>query len=167
MDIPIRVGISPTKNIDRFEWFLEKATEIGVTSVTPVICTRSERRSLKMERLIKVMLSAMKQSLRLTLPRIEPFMPFKEFVHRIPGDSDNDSQRIICHCQSQNLPLLKSFYRPGSRSRVLIGPEGDFTSEEVGLAESNGFNGVTLGEVRLRTETAALVALHTIHLLND
>jgi 16S rRNA (uracil1498-N3)-methyltransferase len=89
----------------------------AVTSVTPVICTRSERRSLKMERLIKVMLSAMKQSLRLTLPRIEPIMPFKEFVHRIPGDSDNDSQRIICHCQSQNLPMLKSFYRPGSRRR--------------------------------------------------
>jgi len=159
----IHIAIAPTKNIDRFEWFLEKATEIGVTEITPIICQRSERNKVKPERLQKILVGAMKQSLRLWLPKLNATVPLKFFFN---PKSEIRNPKFICHCQSQNLPSLRSLYPRNSNVLIMIGPEGDFTAEEIQLAEKSGFSGVNLGKNRLRTETAGIVAVHTIQLLN-
>ncbi len=160
----IHIAIAPTKNIDRFEWFLEKATEIGITEITPIICQRSERNAIKPERLQKLLVGAMKQSLRLWLPTLNPQISFKNFFSH---DSRLTTQNFIAHCQSHNLPSLQSLYKRGENVLIMIGPEGDFTTEEIDNAKSNGFSEVTLGKSRLRTETAGIVALHTVQLLNE
>ncbi|MBA2407044.1 MAG: 16S rRNA (uracil(1498)-N(3))-methyltransferase [Chitinophagales bacterium] len=157
----IHIAIAPTKNNDRFEWFLEKATEIGVSEITPIICTRSERNQVKQQRLNKILISAMKQSMRLWLPKLNEIEKFENFLK---VNSPLINSKFICHCQSQNLPALKNRHRERENVRILIGPEGDFTLEEINLAESNGFISVNLGDSRLRTETAGLVAIHTIQL---
>jgi 16S rRNA (uracil1498-N3)-methyltransferase len=179
----IHIAIAPTKNNDRFEWFLEKATEIGVTQITPVICQRSERDKIKHERLQKILIGAMKQSLRLWLPKFHDSIKFPQFVNpdqkigtgrqssSFNPDNpailrDGTGQKFIAHCQSSNLPSLHSLYTPKSNVLILIGPEGDFTLEEIQLAESSGFSAVNLGRNRLRTETAGIIAVHTIQLMN-
>jgi len=161
----IHIAIAPTKNIDRFEWFLEKASEIGVTEISPIISQRSERDKIKHDRLNKILISSMKQSLHLWLPRLNELSTFKSIINH--QSSIVNHQKFIAHCQSQNLPSLKSLYQPKKSVPILVGPEGDFTREEVTLAEENGFVSVSLGEARLRTETAGIVALLTVQLLNN
>ena len=159
----IHVAIAPTKNIARFEWFLEKATEIGIDQVSPIKCARSERKVIKNERLNKILISAMKQSLKATLPQLEELKTFKQWLSELP---DSNEQRFIAHCIDEEKQHLKEKYIPKQNVLLMIGPEGDFTKEEVTMAAKKGFQPVTLGESRLRTETAGIVGTHILNLLN-
>lgn len=158
----IHIGIAPTKNIDRFEWFLEKATEIGIDEITPLICQRSERQQVKLERLNKVLISAMKQSLSVHLPILNPATDLKRLIQ-----STIDGQKFMGYVDEKVTHQLKDFYRKGEKVMILIGPEGDFTAEEVEFAKGSGFIPVTLGPSRLRTETAGVVACTIINILNQ
>lgn len=156
------IAIAPTKNNDRLEWFLEKATEIGISQITPIICENSERKTIKTERLNKILVSAMKQSLDYYLPKLNAPTTFKEFILQ-----PSTFKKFIAHCEeSQKKPLSKSIEKEDN-VLILIGPEGDFTTNEIELAINNDFKPVSLGNKRLRTETAALIATHTIALLNE
>ena len=156
----VHVAIAPTKNLDRIEWFAEKTTEIGIDAITLLRCRFSERKELKTERLNKILVSAMKQSLKAVLPQLSEMTPFAEFVAR-----PFDGQKFIAHCYDEgDRKELTELYRPGE---ILIGPEGDFSPEEVEQAIACGFRPVMLGPSRLRTETAGLVACHTIQLMNQ
>jgi len=158
----VHIAIAPTKNINRFEWFLEKATEIGIDVIIPLICQRSERKVIKAERLNKVITSAMKQSLKAYHPVLNEAMSFNDVI-----DSDFTGNKFIAYVEEGEHPLLQSLYKPGEDAIILIGPEGDFSPEEVVKAKENGFRTVSLGESRLRTETAGVVAVHTIAMLNN
>jgi 16S rRNA (uracil1498-N3)-methyltransferase len=158
----LHLAVAPTKNIDRFEWFLEKATEIGITEITPVICEHSERTNLRTDRLLKVLISAMKQSLNLHLPVLNEPVRFSDFLKK-----DFSGQKFIGYVEEKQEILLKERYQKGSDCVILIGPEGDFSKEEIEKAKQNGFETISLGNSRLRTETAAIVATMTINLLND
>jgi 16S rRNA (uracil1498-N3)-methyltransferase len=158
----VHIAIAPTKNIERIEWFLEKATEIGINRVTPLLCRFSERKEIKTERLEKVMVSAMKQSLKAYLPQLDPLTKFNDFISQ-----PFDGQKFIAHCDEQHRDLLKKLVVPNQKYLILIGPEGDFSSEEIELAIKAGFHPVSLGDSRLRTETAGVVACHTFNLLNE
>lgn len=158
----LHIAVAPTKNMDRMEWFAEKATEIGIDAITCLNCRFSERREIKPARLEKILVSAMKQSQKATLPRLEGMTDFKSFVSQ-----PFDGRKFIAHCEDGDKTLLKQTYRPGENALVLIGPEGDFSPEEIELALKKGFEPISLGDSRLRTETAALVACHTIHVLNQ
>jgi len=158
----LHIAIAPTKNIDRLEWFLEKATEIGIDEITPVLCEHSERKVIKPERLEKIIVSAMKQSLKAYLPLFNPLISFNEFV-LAPTATD----KFIAHCYEGNKPHLKNVVQPGNNVLILIGPEGDFSTKEVELATSVGFSEVSLGNARLRTETAGVVACHIANLANE
>lgn len=158
----LHLAVAPTKMNDRYEWFLEKTTEIGVREITPVICDHSERKVVKLDRYERVLQSAMKQSLHLTIPVLHQDVPFLEFV-----SSGIEGDKFIAHCEEKEKKSLKSVLKPGSRSTVLIGPEGDFSSEEIEMALKNGWVPVSLGNSRLRTETAAIVACHTAALANE
>ena len=156
----ITMAVAPTKHLDRMEWMVEKLTETGFDSLVPLLCRWSERKELKPERLDKIAVSAMKQSLKATLPEICPMTPFKRFVEQMAGVP----QKFIAHCDSASeRRLLSREYRPGADCVVAIGPEGDFSPEEIDMALEAGFIPVSLGEARLRTETAALLACHTLH----
>lgn len=157
----LQIAFAPTKNIDRIEWFAEKATEIGVDRFTPILCKHSERKEIKAKRIEKILISAMKQSQKALLPQLDEMQSFSKFIRQ-----DFDGQKYIAHCYPQEKALLKDIYRKGDNALILIGPEGDFSEEEVREAIANGFQPISLGESRLRTETAALVACHTIHVLN-
>lgn len=160
---PIEVAIAPTKNLDRMEWFTEKTTEMGIDAIVPLLCRFSERKELKVERIEKIAISAMKQSLKAVLPRIDEMTPFERYV-REPFDG----QKFIAHCYAdEERKLLSQTYKAGSSARILIGPEGDFSPEEVSLAIENGYVPISLGASRLRTETAGVVACHTLHTLNE
>lgn len=150
----IHLAIAPTKQTERMEWLLEKATEIGVDEITPLICRRSERDSLRLDRLEKILVSAMKQSLRAWLPRLNPPTRFPDFVRQSAEPS-----RFIAWCAQHPLPHLKSLLQPGQDCVMAIGPEGDFHPEEVEAALRAGFQEVSLGTARLRTETAGLYAV--------
>jgi 16S rRNA (uracil1498-N3)-methyltransferase len=158
----VHIAIAPTKNMDRLEWFLEKATEIGIDSITPLLCRYSERKEIKTDRLEKVMVSAMKQSLKAYLPQLNSLTKFSDFVRQ-----PFDGQKFIAHCEEQQRDLLTSKIEPHSKYLILIGPEGDFSTEEIELAILAGFHPVSLGESRLRIETAGLVACHTFNLMNQ
>lgn len=158
----LTIAIAPTKNTDRFEWFLEKSTEIGIDRIVPVICQHSERKDLKRDRLEKILISAIKQSGQLFLPELTHSMPFKDLV-RLPFDGD----RFIAHCEPGEKNLLKNSLSVGRNVLILIGPEGDFDPLEIKLALEQGFKPVSLGESRLRTETAGIVACHTVSLINQ
>lgn len=156
----LHIAIAPTKNIDRLEWFLEKATEIGIDEITPVICQRSERRVLKTERLNKVLLSAMKQSLKTYLPKLNEPVALDKFI------SENTTEhKYICLMNAED--HLKNKLISSENSLVLIGPEGDFTETEIALARQHNFIPVSLGKSRLRTETAGIVAASIVSLLNQ
>ena len=157
----IHIAIAPTKSIDRFEWFLEKATEIGVDEITPLICAHSERQQVKTERLQKVLIAALKQSLKAYLPRLNESVKFEKFIIR-----NIEEPKFIAHCESNEEPALQSVYQKSKDCTILIGPEGDFSFDEVSLAKNSGFIPINLGKSRLRTETAGIVACHTIHLVN-
>lgn len=157
----LTIAIAPTKNMDRFEWFAEKATEIGIDFIVPLICQHSERKDLKTDRLEKILVSAMKQSGQLYLPQIVKPTSFKDFVNQpFAGD------KMIAHCEPGNKSEFKHSITPGKNVLILIGPEGDFSPAEISIAINNGFSPVSLGETRLRTETAGLVACHTVCLVN-
>lgn len=158
----VHISIAPTKNIERMEWFLEKATEIGVDRITPLICRFSERKEIKNDRLEKVMISAMKQSLKAKLPQLDPLTKFNDFIAQ-----PFEAQKFIAHCDEQHRDLLKKIIEPNQNYLILIGPEGDFSSEEIEKALQAGFHPVSLGDSRLRTETAGVVACHTFNLMNE
>lgn len=161
-DFYLHIAVAPTKNMDRMEWFVEKATEIGIDAVTCLNCRFSERREIKPARLEKILVSAMKQSQKATLPELTGMTDFHSFVAR-----PFNGRKFIAHCEEGEKPLLQHACRPGENALVLIGPEGDFSPEEISLALQQGFEPVSLGKSRLRTETAALVACHTVHILNS
>lgn len=158
----IHIAVAPTKNMDRMEWFAEKATEIGIDEITCLNCRFSERKEVKPARLEKILVSAMKQSQKASLPLLNGMTDFKEFVKR-----PFDGQKFIAHCEKGEKPLIKSIYHPGGNVLILIGPEGDFSPEEIRLAIEQGFEPISLGKSRLRTETAALTACHTIQIINQ
>jgi len=161
-DYYIHMAVAPTKNNDRYEWFLEKATEIGVDEITPIIGKHSERKKIKIERFEKVILSGVKQSLKAYIPKINEAIKLKDFLKK-----DFDGDKFIAHCVEDDKKSLKSELTAGRRYLVMIGPEGDFDKEEIALALEKGFIPVTLGNFRLRTETAALVAVHSIAFVNE
>ncbi len=159
----ITVAVAPTKNMDRMEWLVEKLVEIGVNRIVPLRCRYSERREIKVERLQKIAVSAMKQSLKATLPQIDEMMPIAEFLRSV-----DDAQRFVGYCSdSVERRLLAREYRPNLDVTLLIGPEGDFSADEIAQALDCGFVPVTMGDNRLRTETAALVACDTCHIINQ
>ena len=158
----LHLAVAPTKSADRFEWFLEKVTEIGVHEITPILCDRSERKTLKMERLQKVIMSAMKQSLRTYLPKLNEPVSFAEFIAQ-----DHKELLFIGHCEDEEKFNLKRCITADKDVTVLIGPEGDFTKKEIKEAYEKGFLPITLGESRLRTETAAIVAATAVELINS
>lgn len=154
--------VAPTKTNDRFEWFLEKATEIGVNEITPIFCERSERKTVKRERLEKVIQSAMKQSLRTYLPKLNDAIPYTEFLKK-----EKTGLLFIAHCEEDEKMELKRRVAPDKDITILIGPEGDFSHQEIDAAYENGFIPVSLGDARLRTETACIVACTTVNLINN
>lgn len=155
----LRIAFAPTKNNTRNEWFLEKATEIGIDEVFFITTAHSERRNLRLDRLRRVVLAAAKQSVQAHIPRLHELQPFSDFLAQA-----TTLQRFIAHCQG-SLPLLGSSYQCGRDNLVLIGPEGDFTPAEIEAAVQAGFQGISLGPSRLRTETAAVQACSWIRLL--
>lgn len=162
-DYRLTIAVAPTKHLDRMEWLMEKLTEIGINRLVPILCSRSERRELKTERLTKIAVSAMKQSLKAVMPEIEQMTPIKRFITECDA-----SRRFICHCDRESeRQLLARQVIPQTDTAILIGPEGDFSPHEVQLALDHGFIPVTLGDNRLRTETAALFAASTIHTINQ
>ncbi|RRD89790.1 16S rRNA (uracil(1498)-N(3))-methyltransferase [Bacteroides heparinolyticus] len=158
----LHIALAPTKNMDRTEWFAEKATEIGFDELTFLNCRFSERKVVKTERISKILVSAIKQSLKARMPRLNEMTDFKQFVAQ-----PFEGQKFIAHCYEGEKPLLKDVLTPGLDAVILIGPEGDFSEEEVKTAEAHGFRPVSLGKSRLRTETAALVACHLLNLQNQ
>ena len=158
----LHIAIAPTKNIERLEWFIEKATEIGIDEITPIICRFSERKIVKQERLEKIVVSAAKQSLKAYFPKMNPLCTFDELIK-----NNNASQKFIAHCYEEDKRLLQTECALATDVLVLIGPEGDFSKEEVQKAISAGFIPVSLGTSRLRTETAGVVACHTVGMLNQ
>lgn len=149
----IHLAMAPTKNMDRTEWMAEKATEIGINELTLLNCQWSERRIVKHERIERILVAAMKQSRKAWLPQLNDMTDFADFI-AMP----RSGQKFICHCHSDNLPLLKDQLSHNDDALVMIGPEGDFSPAEVAAAEAAGFMSVSLGTCRLRTETAAIVA---------
>lgn len=165
----IHLAMAPTKLNDRMEWFAEKATEIGMDELSFLDCRFSERRVIKCERIDKILISAVKQSHKAWKPILNEMTPFERFVKQ-----ERKGDKFICHCYNQEdieeggeKPLLMDVLRRGVEATVLVGPEGDFSIDEVKLAEKNGYHSVTLGTSRLRTETAALVAVHMMQLINQ
>lgn len=158
----LHLAVAPTKMNDRFEWFLEKATEIGLTEITPILCDHAERKHINFDRLEKVIVSAMKQSNQCYLPKIYPFTPFTAFVK-----SERTGQLFVAHCEETERFSLKSKLSPNQQTTILIGPEGDFSSSEIQLALTQNYQPVTLGSTRLRTETAALAACHSVAFIHQ
>lgn len=157
----LHLGISLLKSNDRFEWFLEKANEIGITEITPLICDRTEKKYLNENRLNKILISSMKQSLKTYLPKLNPVSTLKNFI-----ENKNNSDLFIAHCNdSEKKTLIKSI-KPKSSSLILIGPEGDFTEKEVEACNLKNYINVSLGNARLRAETAGIVACHTFSIAN-
>jgi len=158
----IHIAVAPTKMNDRLEWFLEKATEIGIHEITPIICDNSERKVYKIDRAEKIVQSAMKQSLQMYLPKINEPISYSQFVKQ-----QLEGQKFIAHCEETERKAFQNEIRANEKVTILIGPEGDFSTKEIKLALENQFIPVTLGNTRLRTETAALVACHTIVVKNS
>ena len=158
----LHLAVAPTKLNDRFEWFLEKATEIGIDSITPILCDHSERKVIKPERYEKVILSAMKQSSQCYLPKLNPLISFESFLKQ-----EHKAQLSIAHCEDSERKSLKSELRANENATILIGPEGDFSVKEITMALQQNFIPVTLGKNRLRTETAAVVACHSVAFVNE
>ena len=158
----LHIAIAPTKNIDRFEWFLEKATEIGIDEVTPILTEHSERKNINPDRLEKILVSAIKQSLKAYLPFLNPLTPLNELMAKT-----TIKNRFIAHCGEGEKVHLKNEIKKGEDVLVLIGPEGDFSPVEVELAKKFGFREVSLGTSRLRTETAGMAACHMVTLANE
>ncbi|MBK8600366.1 MAG: 16S rRNA (uracil(1498)-N(3))-methyltransferase [Flavobacterium sp.] len=161
-NVYLHLAVAPTKMNDRFEWFLEKATEIGVSEITPIICEHSERKHIKTERFEKIVVAAMKQSNQFYLPKLNEPVLFKDFIkNKFSG------QLLIAHCEETEKKLLKDLLQPRTEVTILIGPEGDFSVKEIQMASDNKYIPVSLGNTRLRTETAAIVACHSVVFVNE
>ena len=158
----LHLAVAPTKMNDRFEWFLEKATEIGIQEITPVFCDRSERKVINKERFEKIILSAMKQSNETFLPKLNEAISFKEFIKQ-----KYQGLQLIAHCEETDKKSLKEVLKPNEDVTLLIGPEGDFSEKEIAIALENNYQPVLLGNTRLRTETAAIVACHSVIFFNE
>ena len=161
-DFHLHMAIAPTKNIVRFEWFLEKATELGIDEITPLLTEHSERKILKPGRLERILIAAMKQSQRAWLPQLHELTSFSAFI-----DNRTQNRKFIAHCNNGEKPHLKDLAAPGENVTILIGPEGDFSPAEVQVALDAGFEEISLGSARLRTETAGIAACHILNLLNE
>ncbi len=157
----LHIAIAPTKNISRYEWFLEKATEIGIDEITPIICKHSERKIINSNRLLKVLITAMKQSLKTFLPKLNPMTNLHQFL-----DKKHKGQKFMAYIDEENTFTLKDFYKQQEDALILIGPEGDFSLEEVQHAINKSYRLISLGNARLRTETAGVVSCHSIAFLN-
>lgn len=153
----LHIAIAPTKNINRLEWFLEKATEIGIHQITPLICDHSERKLIKAERLEKIIVAALKQSKQFYKPVLNPLISFNDFVASHP-------KGYIAHCHPGEKEPFFGALAPKENITVLIGPEGDFSNKEISFAFDNNYVAISLGEQRLRTETAGIIAVHTVAL---
>lgn len=160
----LHLAVAPTKLNDRYEWFLEKAVEIGINEITPIFCEHSERTKIKEERFEKIILSAMKQSLKAYLPKLNKAVSFSDFIKTA---SKSSAKKYIAHCAQGEKKSLKSELQPNQNVLILIGPEGDFALSEIELALKNNFAPVSLGNSRLRTETAAVVACHSVAFVNE
>ena len=158
----LHLAVAPTKMNDRYEWFLEKATEIGITEITPIICEHSERNNFKADRFEKILQSAIKQSLQFYMPKLNEPIAFNSFV-----SAQHEGQLFIAHCEETEKRLLKNAIEPKKQVTILIGPEGDFSSKEIALALQQHYIPVSLGNTRLRTETAAIVAAHSVAFVNE
>ncbi|QNF35250.1 16S rRNA (uracil(1498)-N(3))-methyltransferase [Adhaeribacter swui] len=157
----VHIAVAPTKNLDRMEWFVEKAVEIGVDEISFLLCEHSERKQVNMDRLQKIAVSAMKQSVKAYLPQLNALQPFPAFIKQTkPGNT------YIAHLE-EHQQIALSQVTVSENMCILIGPEGDFSAREIEMAYQQGVKPVTLGTSRLRTETAALVACHTVHLLQE
>ena len=161
-DFFIHLAIAPTKNMDRMEWMVEKCVEIGIEKITFLVGKKSERKTISLERLEKILISAMKQSGQTRMPLLEEMVPFEKFI-----DGCRESQKFIGFVNKENPDYLKNLAKPDGEYAVLVGPEGDFTKEEVAMANKNGFRTVSLGPHRLRTETAGLIVCCTLNLINS
>ncbi|TVR42093.1 MAG: 16S rRNA (uracil(1498)-N(3))-methyltransferase [Bacteroidia bacterium] len=159
----LHMAVAPTKQIDRFEWFLEKATECGIDRITPVICAHSERQVVKPERLEKILLSAMKQSARAYLPVLEPTVPFHTFLEQLNALPENS---FIAHCGQGKKHRLDNDFHKMKDTLIMVGPEGDFSKEEVDAALLKGFRAISMGQHRLRTETAAVALCVQVNFMN-
>ena len=157
----IHIAIAPTKNIERIEWFVEKCTEIGVDEITPLLCRFSERKQLRLDRLEKIILSAAKQSLTPYMPKLNGLTDCADFIRNAKEET-----KFIAHCYKEDKRELRKEIMPGKSVVVMLGPEGDFSEDEISTALQNGFVPVSLGESRLRTETAGIVACHICNLLS-
>lgn len=159
----LHIAISPLKSLDRFEWFLEKATEIGIDEITPIITQRSEKRDLKTERANKIIESAMKQSKKAFHPKLNEAIAFNKFL-----ELDHDAIKLIAHCLDDDKKSIDDFRKESVKKYlILIGPEGDFTEDEINSAKQKGFIPLSLGEARLRTETAAIKAAALVSFINE
>lgn len=158
----LHIAIAPTKLNDRFEWFLEKATEIGIDEITPIICHHSERKVLKTDRMEKIIHAAAKQSLKFHYPKLNQPINFNEFIKQ-----PFKGQLFIAHCEETNKKSLKNSLKPTENVTILIGPEGDFSSKEIVQSLEHSFIPVSLGESRLRTETAGIIATHSVAFINE
>ncbi|MBP3943314.1 16S rRNA (uracil(1498)-N(3))-methyltransferase [Sphingobacteriaceae bacterium WQ 2009] len=165
MNYHLHMLVAPTKNIDRFEWFLEKATEIGVHEITPIISEHSERKEIKMDRSNKVIVAAMKQSYKAYMPQLNPAVSFSQFLKSAVAQ-DADQQKAIAHCVEADKKYLAQVFQPQGKYLILIGPEGDFSEREIQEALALGFQPISLGDARLRAETAALTTVVEVSLLN-
>ncbi len=159
-NLDIHIAVAPTKMNDRIEWFLEKATEIGITEITPIICKNSERKIIKEERWTKILITALKQSKRLFLPKLNPLTTISDFIQ-----SHENGLIAFCDDNFEKSTLAKSF--KATNCPIVIGPEGDFTIAEVELAKKHGYQTITLGKNRLRTETAALYSVMQAKLISE
>lgn len=161
----IHIALAPPKQAEKFEWFIQKATEIGISEITPINSLRTERKKLKEDRLHKILVSAIKQSKRARIPKLHPFQKFNDFLKtpisgsKLIGHCECDPENSLIHVYNQ-----EKLYE-AQKVTVLIGPEGDFTTDEVQIAKENGFSEISFGEMRLKTETAGILACHSLHLL--
>jgi len=158
----LHLAVAPTKMNDRYEWFLEKATEIGVSEITPIICEHSERKIIKTERFDKIIQSAMKQSNQMYLPKLNDPILFKDFIK-----IENNDTKFIAHCEENEKKSLKESLKPKTNATILIGPEGDFSKKEIQMALDNKYLPISLGNTRLRTETAAIIACSQVAFVNE
>ncbi len=159
----LHIAVAPTKNIDRFEWFLEKSTEIGIEQITPIICEHSERKVIKPERLEKIITAATKQSLKAYRPILNPVICYSDFIEK----EFTDDNKYIAHCSDSPKELLNICYQPNTNALILIGPEGDFSLSEIEKALKKDYVAISLGKARLRTETAAIMGCATFNIMNQ
>ncbi len=157
----LHMAVAPTKNIDRFEWFVEKSVEIGIDEITPLLCERSERKQIQPDRIRRIMIAAMKQSKKAYLPRLNGMVSFDDWIKTVNGNG------FIAYCGEGDKQSLKAVYRAGQNAVIAIGPEGDFSPSEVETALMQGFIGISLGSSRLRTETAGVAACHAVYFINE